>query len=71
MIIRLTASNLVGMILFIPILLALGLVLAFIVPLLAIIIAVIGIIFTFFYMAGLGRRRKKPGHIEVTEYKVK
>lgn len=49
MIVRFSASNVVAMIFFIPLLIALGLVLAFIVPLLAIIVAVAGIFFLGMY----------------------
>ncbi len=45
MIVRFTASNIVAMILFIPLLIALGLILAFLVPLLAVIAAAAGILF--------------------------
>ncbi|MBI2550249.1 hypothetical protein HYV83_03655 [Candidatus Woesearchaeota archaeon] len=50
MIVRFSASNIVAMILFIPILIALAIVFAFLVPLLALIIAIAGILFTTLYV---------------------
>lgn len=77
MIIRFSASNIVAMILFIPLLIALGLILAFIVPLLAIIVAAGGILFLGAYTfakIGLVKKRiqlKKNSTIEVKDYKVR
>ncbi|MBI2145163.1 hypothetical protein HYU18_02465 [Candidatus Woesearchaeota archaeon] len=79
MIIRFKASGIVAMILYIPLLLALGLVLAFLVPLLAIMVALAGIAFTaFFVFARIGLARKKLNSsrdakkpIEIRHYKVK
>ena len=77
MIIRFTASNLVAMILFIPILIALGLVLAIIHPALALIVAAAGIVFTGFYIkAKVGMVKHQPGKtqqksIEVKDYIVR
>ena len=77
MIARFTASGIVAMILFIPLLLALGLILAFLVPLLAIIVALAGIAFTsFFIFARIGMVKKQIGSgnkkpIEIKHYKVK
>jgi len=60
MIVRFTASNVVAMIFFIPLLLAVGLVLAFIVPLLAIIVAIAGILFMMAYvLARIGLLKKQ------------
>lgn len=60
MIVRFTASNIVAMILFIPLLIALGLILAFIVPLLAVIVAAAGIIFLAIYtFARIGLVKKQ------------
>ena len=66
MIIRFTASNIVAMILFIPLLIALGLILAFIVPLLAVIAAAAGIIFLAIYtFAKIGLVKKQQiGRVE-------
>ena len=50
MIARFTASNVVAMILFIPLLLAIGLILAFIIPALAIILATVGILSVAVYV---------------------
>ena len=77
MIVRFTASGIVAMIFFIPLLLALGLILAFLVPLLAIIAALAGIAFTAFFIFAkigivkehIGSGNKKP--IEIKHYKVK
>ena len=64
MILRFTASNLVAMILFIPILLTLAFVFAFIVPMLALIIAIAGILFTALYVfAKIGLVKKQQVHI--------
>ncbi len=85
MIIRFTASSIVAMILFIPLLIALGLILAFIVPLLAVIAAVAGILFLgVFTFAKIGLVRKqqvgisshsssgKKGKVrEIRDYKVR
>lgn len=84
MIVRFTASNIVAMILFIPLLIAIGLILAFIVPLLAVIVAAAGIIFLAVYTfarIGLVRKQRiqlsgsnveKKGKVkEVREYKVR
>lgn len=84
MIIRFTASSIVAMILFIPLLIALGLILAFIVPLLAIIVAIAGILFLGTYtFAKIGLVRKQQAQItrggssgkgrvkEVRDYKVR
>ena len=49
MIVRFSASNIVAMIFFIPILLVLGLMMAFLVPLLALIIAAASILFLGLY----------------------
>ena len=60
MIVRFTASNIVAMILFIPLLIALGLILAFIVPLLAVIAAAAGILFLALYaFAKIGLVKKQ------------
>ena len=60
MIVRFTASNVVAMILFIPLLLAVGLILAFIVPVLAIIAATAGILFVALYvLARVGLLKKQ------------
>ncbi len=60
MIVRFSASNIVAMILFIPLLIALGLILAFIVPLLAIIVAVAGILLLGTYtFAKIGMVKKQ------------
>ena len=60
MIVRFTASNVVAMILFIPLLLAVGLILAIIVPLLGIIVATTGILFTAMYvLARVGLLKKQ------------
>ncbi|MBI3036569.1 hypothetical protein HYY73_02335 [Candidatus Woesearchaeota archaeon] len=64
MIIRFTASNVVAMILFIPLLIAIGLVLAFIVPLLALIIAAASILFLGLYaLAKIGLIKKQQVRI--------
>ena len=60
MIVRFTASNVVAMIFFIPLLLAAGLILAFILPLLAIIMAAAGILFVATYvLARIGLLKKQ------------
>ena len=60
MIARFTSSNIVAMILFIPLLIALGLILAFIVPLLAVIVAAAGILFLALYtFAKIGLVKKQ------------
>ena len=59
MIVRFTASNVVAMIFFIPLLLAVGLILAFIVPLLAVIVAAAGILFAAVYVLVRIRLLKK------------
>ncbi len=60
MIVRFSASNIVAMILFIPLLIALGLILAFLVPLLAIIVAAGGILFlTLYVFAKIGLVKKQ------------
>ena len=60
MIVRFTASNVVAMILFIPLLLAVGLILAFVVPVLAIIAATAGILFVALYvLARVGLLKKQ------------
>lgn len=60
MIVRFTAPNVVAMILFIPLLLALGIILAFIVPLLALIIAAASILFLGLYtFAKIGLIKKQ------------
>lgn len=76
MIIRFTASNLVGMILFIPILIALALILAFIVPIIALLVAVTGMLFTATYIAAkirLTRKQKiQAGKVtEVRNYRIR
>ncbi len=78
MIIRFSASNIVAMILFIPLLIALGLILAFIVPILAIIVAAGGILFlgtyTFAKIGFVKKRRvelKKNSTVEIKDYKVR
>lgn len=82
MIVRFTASNVVAMILFIPILLALGVILAFIVPLLALIVAVAGILFlALFTFAKIGLVKKhdiftekgqsKNKPIDVKNYRIR
>ena len=66
MIVRFSASNIVAMILFIPLLIALGLILVFIVPLLAIIVAVAGILMlgTYtFVKIGLVKKQSELGSI--------
>lgn len=70
MILRFTASNLVAMILFIPILLTLAFVFAFIVPLLALIIAIAGILFTALYVfakIGLVKKQLTSGNSSKNE----
>jgi hypothetical protein len=80
--IKFTASNIVSLILFIPIILVLGIILAFIVPVLAIIFSLLGILLTSVYFCGriiLGKREKnigikepsKKGLIEVKQYKIR
>ena len=60
MIVRFTASNVVAMILFIPLLLAIGLILAFVVPVLAIIVATVGILSVAVYvLARVGLLKKQ------------
>ncbi|MEK6853716.1 MAG: hypothetical protein AABX60_00120 [Nanoarchaeota archaeon] len=60
MIVRFSASNIVGMIFFIPILLVLGLILAFLVPLLALMIVVASILFLGMYaFAKIGLVKKQ------------
>ncbi|MBI2143103.1 hypothetical protein HYU20_02060 [Candidatus Woesearchaeota archaeon] len=60
MIIRFTASSIVAMILFIPLLIAMGLILAFIVPLLAVMVAAVGIVFLGVYtFARIGLVKKQ------------
>ena len=60
MIVRFTASNVVAMILFIPLLLAIGLILAFVVPVLAIIAATVGILSVAVYvLARVGLLKKQ------------
>ena len=60
MIVRFTASNVVAMILFIPLLLAIGLILAFVVPVLAIIVATAGILSVAVYvLARVGLLKKQ------------
>lgn len=81
MIARFTASGIVAMILFIPLLLVLGFILAFIIPLLAIMVAVAGIAFTAVYVrAKMGTVKKQPidtgkrgkaKQIEVKDYRIK
>ena len=80
MIVRFTASNVVAMILFIPLLLAVGLILAFVVPVLAIIAATAGILFVALYvLARVGLLKKQlaqrnselPGRKEKTRHKKK
>ncbi len=86
MIVRFTASNFVAMIFFIPLLLAVGLILAFIVPLLAITVAVTGILFVAVYvLARIGLLKKqlaeqnqelavtkgKKKPIDIKAYKIK
>ncbi len=74
---KFTAPNVVAMVLFIPLLIGLGLILAFVVPVLAIIVAVAGMLFTVFYAytrVGMGRERQreaKKGEIEVKDYKIR
>ncbi len=84
--VRFTASGIVAMILFIPLLLALGLILAFIVPILAIMVAVAGIAFTAVYVrakmgmikkqsiGGQPEKSQKKGKakaIDVKDYRIK
>lgn len=65
MIIRFTASNIVAMIFFIPLLLVIGLIMAFLVPLLALIIAAASILFLGLYtFAKIGLVRKQKITIE-------
>ncbi len=85
MIVRFSASNIVAMILFIPLLIAIGLILAFIVPLLAVMAAAAGILFLVVYTfakMGLvkkqsiqlssGSNMEKKGKVkEVKDYKVR
>ena len=85
MIIRFTASNTVAMILFIPLLIAIGLILAFIVPLLAVIAAAAGIIFLAVYTfariglvkkqqigsGGSKRDKRAMKALDVKDYKVR
>ena len=60
MIIRFSASNIVAMILFIPLLLVLGVIMAFLVPLFALIIAAASILFLGLYtFAKIGLVRKQ------------
>ena len=78
---RFTASNIVSMILFIPILFGLGLILAFVIPILAIIFAVVGIILTtifvlvrtIFRQERLDSKDHNPnkGLIEIKHYKIR
>ena len=66
MIVRFSASNIVAMILFIPLLIVLGLILAFIVPMLAVIAAVVGILFMGTYTfakIGLVKKQSQLGSI--------
>ncbi|MBI2580873.1 hypothetical protein HYV85_03625 [Candidatus Woesearchaeota archaeon] len=64
MIVRFSASNIVAMIFFIPLLLLLGLIMAFLVPLLALIIAAASILFLGLYtFAKIGFVRKQQGRI--------
>lgn len=74
--IKFTASNVVAMILFIPLLVVLGLILAFLVPVLAIIAAVAGMLLTIFLVyARIGIAREKGGRkkseIDVKDYRIK
>lgn len=74
MIVRFTASNVVAMILFIPLVLAVGLILAFIVPVLAIIVAAAGILFVAVYMlarVGLLKKQLARQNEELTGRKKK
>ncbi len=67
MIVRFSASNIVGMIFFIPILLVLGLILAFLVPLLALMIVVASILFLGMYaFAKIGLVKKQQVHISAS-----
>jgi len=79
MMIKLTAPNVVAMVLFIPILIALGVLLAFAIPILAIIVAAAGLAFTAFYMRARVSNLKKQQElgskpskqIEVRDYRIK
>ncbi len=74
MIVRFTASNVVAMIFFIPLLLAVGLILAFIVPLLAMIAAAVGILFVAVYVlarVGLLKKQLAQQNEELTGRKKK
>ena len=74
MIVRLSASGFVAMVLFIPLLLVLGVVLAFAVPILALAAAVGGLVFTGFFVAArvrLGKRKRigvSKADVEITNY---
>ncbi len=74
MVIRFSATNIVAMILFIPLLIALGIILAFVIPLLAIIGAVLGIglagTYTFSRIASR-RSRTNGKQIEVKDYRIR
>ncbi len=76
MILRFKASNIVAMVLFIPVLLLLAVIMAFLVPVLAIIVAVSGILFSTFYLAAKGRQlaRKKDDsrqkQIDIKDYRI-
>ncbi|MBI2141089.1 hypothetical protein HYU16_01555 [Candidatus Woesearchaeota archaeon] len=64
MMIRFSASNIVAMIFFIPLLLVLGLIMAFLVPLFALIIAAASILFLGLYtFAKIGVVSKQQVHI--------
>lgn len=78
MALRLKVSGIVAMILFIPLLLALGVIFAFVVPLMAIMAAVGGIVFTTLYILGRREARKQHGlekekvkQVDVKDYKIK
>lgn len=69
-----TASNIVAMIFFIPLLLAVGMVLAFIAPKLAITVATIGIVFAAIYIlarVGFLKRQLAQRNEELTGMKKK
>ena len=80
MIVKFSASNIIALILFIPLLVVLALIAAFIVPIMALIISAVGIGFTGIYVlakAGLAKKQEtalgknKAKEIEFKDYRVR